>query len=270
MTNSEFSNEFDVLYNNITSNQAPGINEYEKSVFLTKAQDEIVKSYFNPKLNKSQEGFDGSEIRQIDFSSIIRTANFTPAMDGHASVRPELDSRATVFNLTEVKSSTDSTRVPLKIMMIINEFVRISRSSGSTSISDKMIPVIPIEYREYARLMAKPFTYPLHNQAWRIKANNAEDSTHIEILANNIDIIHQYTIRYIRKPRAIILQNLGNDVTMDDGETNEQSCELDTILHHEILQRAVELAKAAYVGDLNSQIALGVNSETDKGMLSSR
>lgn len=52
MTNEEFSNEFDVLYNNITSNQAPGLDEYEKSVFLTKAQDEIVKAYFNPKTNK--------------------------------------------------------------------------------------------------------------------------------------------------------------------------------------------------------------------------
>ena len=44
MTNNEFSNEFDVLYQNITSNQAPGLDEYEKSVFLSKAQDEIVKS----------------------------------------------------------------------------------------------------------------------------------------------------------------------------------------------------------------------------------
>ena len=59
----EFSNEFDILYNNITSNQAPGLDEYEKSVFLTKAQDEIIKSYFNPRLNKTQEGFDGNERR---------------------------------------------------------------------------------------------------------------------------------------------------------------------------------------------------------------
>ena len=53
MTNLEFSNEFDVLYNNITSNQAPGLDEYEKSVFLTKAQDEIIKAYFNPRTTKT-------------------------------------------------------------------------------------------------------------------------------------------------------------------------------------------------------------------------
>ena len=55
------------------SNQAPGLDEYEKSVFLTKAQDEIVKNYFNPKGNKYQEGFDGNEKRQIDFSMIMRS-----------------------------------------------------------------------------------------------------------------------------------------------------------------------------------------------------
>ena len=38
MTLAEFSDQFDVLYNNITSNQAPGLNEYEKSVVLTKAE----------------------------------------------------------------------------------------------------------------------------------------------------------------------------------------------------------------------------------------
>lgn len=53
MTLQEFDNEFDVLYNNITSNQAPGLDAYEKSVFLTKAQDEILKAYFNPRTNKS-------------------------------------------------------------------------------------------------------------------------------------------------------------------------------------------------------------------------
>lgn len=46
MTITEFSDQFDVLYNNITSNQAPGLNEYEKSLFLTKAEKEIVKNYF--------------------------------------------------------------------------------------------------------------------------------------------------------------------------------------------------------------------------------
>ena len=50
-----------------------------------------------------------------------------------------------------------------------------------------------------------------------------------------------------------------------EGVTAEQSCELDPILHQEILQRAVELAKAAYTGDLTSQVALGQSSQTNIG-----
>jgi hypothetical protein len=37
MNPTEMSNEFDILYNQVNSNQAPGIDEYEKSVFLTKS-----------------------------------------------------------------------------------------------------------------------------------------------------------------------------------------------------------------------------------------
>ena len=61
MNHIEFSNEFDVLYNNIMSNAAPGLNEYEKSVFLTKAQEEIVKNHFQPLGNKYGQGLDDSQ-----------------------------------------------------------------------------------------------------------------------------------------------------------------------------------------------------------------
>ena len=76
MSVEEMDNMFDVLYNNITSNQAPGLNAYEKSIFLTKGQDETMKNYFNPKSkgNNTQEGFDGNAKRQVDFSMLTTVA----------------------------------------------------------------------------------------------------------------------------------------------------------------------------------------------------
>ncbi|MCI5629004.1 MAG: hypothetical protein MR840_02665 [Solobacterium sp.] len=62
MTTQEFNTEFDVLYNNIASNGAPGINEYEKSVFLTKAQNELIKAYFLKVSNKLQSGYDDNAL----------------------------------------------------------------------------------------------------------------------------------------------------------------------------------------------------------------
>jgi hypothetical protein len=63
MTLQEFSDQFDVLYNSITSNQAPGLNEYEKSVFLTKGEKQLVREYFNKRVDGVGGGFDGSEKR---------------------------------------------------------------------------------------------------------------------------------------------------------------------------------------------------------------
>lgn len=73
ISNQEILNRFDVLYNNITSNQAPGLDGYEVSVFWNKATLEILKNHLNPKGNKYGEGFDGSPKRQIDFSNLICT-----------------------------------------------------------------------------------------------------------------------------------------------------------------------------------------------------
>lgn len=47
MKTSEFSNEFDILYNNISNNAAPGVSEYEKSVFLTMAQEQVIKDVYS-------------------------------------------------------------------------------------------------------------------------------------------------------------------------------------------------------------------------------
>jgi len=77
MTNLEFSNEFDILYNSIATNAAPSIDLYEKSVYLTKAQEELVKNYFNPKGNKYQDGFENSSKRRNDLSQLIKGYNST-------------------------------------------------------------------------------------------------------------------------------------------------------------------------------------------------
>ena len=236
MTTQEFSDQFDVLYNNIASNEAPGLDEYEKSVFLTKAQDEVVKNYFNPKSNKLQEGYDGSQKRQIDFSTLTRTftvSNFTS---------PTFDSRGSSFSFP----AND------RIMMIINEKLTVERNSNVITLT-----VVPIRFDEYDRLMSKPFKRPLKNQAWRLINNSTPNEA--EIIAGYGDQIQTYTARYIRRPKPIILSNL--EGVQIDGETEAMTCELDPIIHEEILQRAVELAKLAWVGDANATVQSGQRSE---------
>lgn len=262
MTVQEFSNEFDILYNNITSNQAPGLDEYEKSVFLTKAQDEIIRRYFNPKENKNMEGFDGSEKRQIDFSTITKVKLLyrngdavIPALDA-GYIQPEIPEGSSLFDPHSNAVSVDLSNC--NIMMILNELTKVSRNGVTTN-----LVTIPISYTEYTRLMSKPYKHPIKSQAWRLINNNNGNKADIIIGPN--DTFTSYKIRYVERPKPIILTTL-NDLTIG-GESNEATCQLDPILHQEILQRAVELAKAAYDGTLETTITLGGTSQTNLGTI---
>ena len=239
MTIDEFSDQFDLLFNNITSNQAPGVSEFEKSVFATKAEKEIVKNYFSPQSqgNVLKEGFDDSAKRQADFSMLMKTANCTQQTsfaDG------KIDDRSTVWSF------------PTDMFIAINEAIKTSAA--------KRLQVIPLKYDEYTRLMSKPYKRPLKNQAWRLINSGAvaADSTatkYVEIITNSWDTISSYSIRYIRTPSPILLADFTADGLSIDGQsTKSTKIDIDPILHEDILQRAVELAKVAWTAQGNENL----------------
>lgn len=244
MTTQEFSNEFDVLYNNIMSNQAPSLDEYEKSVFLTKAQLEILKNYFNPKGNKYGQGFDENAKRQIDFSTLITVAKpsqYTPE-GGYV----KFDDRSQLY------------KMPQDILLMLNE-------TGINTVDGvkRLISIIPMNYEEYARLMSKPWKQPLKNQGWRLFQSTGGVDFISEVVIKYNSSLADYKIRYVKRPKPIILANLADEYSnvSIEGINTITECELDPILHPEILQRAVELAKSAYTGDLKSSVELGQRSE---------
>lgn len=242
MSVEEMDNMFEVLYNNITSNQAPGLNAYEKSVFLTKAQDEILKNYFNPKSkgNNTQDGFDANQKRQVDFSMLT-------------TVETSSSFSASLF---DGRTNSKSVSLPSKMMMVINEMVTVNRGNSSV-----LLQVIPIKFDEYSRLMSKPYKRPLKYQAWRL-INNATANKG-DIVVGPSDTLTKYTVRYIRRPNPIIVSDL--DGLTIEGKSSTTECELDPILHEEILQRAVELAKVAWTatGQDNMQAVMQAGTRSE-------
>ena len=119
MTITEFSDQFDVLYNNITSNQAPGLNEYEKSLFLTKAEKEIVKNYFtaNSTGNTIKQGFDDSAKRQADFSILMRTGACTSVA---MTATTKIDERSKVFSYPDSLSGGQKRKLCTALALIGN------------------------------------------------------------------------------------------------------------------------------------------------------
>lgn len=235
------SNEFEILYNSIMSNQAPGLDEYEKSVFLTLGQRDLILSYFNPKSNKLQEGLDDSKERQINFLNLIKVAEIEY-----------------VHNPSTFDPRSITVPLPKDLLLILNEYC-IESSIRYT--------VQPISYSEYDKISSRPFPYPPKNIVWRLMTQSTTQSNFAELIGNPTfeSDDFRYYLRYVMIPDPIILEPL-NGRTIE-GKSEEMECKLDSSTHHEIVQRAVELAKAAYIGDLNTQIAVGQISQTDIGLV---
>ena len=256
MTIEEFSDQFDLLYNNITSNQAPGVSEYEKSVFATKAEKEIVKNYFSPNSqgNTLKEGFDDSAKRQADFSMLLATKKCDPVPD--SSTNFKIDSRSRLYTF------------PKDVFIIINEVLTVEPF--------RTLQVIPLRYDDYNRLMSKPFKRPLKYQAWRlmnsgeVPADNDADKSKsikkVEIIVHAGETISDYSLRYIKTPSPIILADLTADGLSIDGQsTKSAKIDIDPILHEDILQRAVELAKIAWTqtGQDNAQAVIQAGQRSE-------
>ena len=142
------------------------------------------------------------------------------------------------------------------MMTAINEVVTVKRNSKSVTLQ-----VIPLKFDEYTRLMSKPFKRPLKYQAWRLI--NSDVSNKADIIVGPSDVLTKYTIRYIRRPNPIIVSDL--DGLTSEGVGHASECELDPILHEEIVQRAVELAKAAWTstGQDNLQVVSQMGQRTE-------
>lgn len=246
MTNEEFSNTFDTLlsayqhtaqFGEQSSIADVSLDEYEKSIFLTQAQDQIVKTYFERHLNSNGEGFDDSTRRQLDYSNLITTIslkNIVQSTDGFSDNGVILNFNDDTFGYYSDNNQTYS-KAPL---FIINE--RVITNDGKSYV------IVPINYKEYDRMQSRAYNEPLKRQAWRLfetDSNTLKSSVEI-ILRSDAARFKEYRVRYIRKPKPIVLVDLSgtsNKLTID-GVSKITQCELNPIVHYEILQLAVQLA----------------------------
>ena len=278
MTTQEFSNTFDTLLNSysIQSNFGEGaskadvtLDEYEKSVLLTQAQDLVVKSYFYSNQNSQGQGFDDSERRQVDFSSLIKVTTLSPVEYESGEEAPVFDDRGIIYQMplkkipkpsgeldedTYEEIEEDSDHVYVKnttdVLFILNEKLVVTEGNPVTKKENYVI--VPLNYKEYDREMSKAYSQPLKKQAWRLFQNQSAgfdvQSELIPIWDISEDLtgddptkVAVYKIRYVKRPDPIVLVNLPDGLSID-GVTVQTECTLNPILHVDILNRAVELA----------------------------
>lgn len=247
MSNPEFDKEFDILYDNISSHGAPGLNIYEKSIFLTRAQEELVKGYYNA-VNMQGVGIDGNEDKRRGLEQLIVDYKTTSTASGNS----HLSDNSKFFE------------IPENLFYIIQESAKVDSSSNSCD-SGKIVSVVPITYDEYNVSKNNPFRKPNKRKNWRFDISRVDGKRVVEILSElNIS---EYRIRYIKKPLPIVLENFednietaGMNLTID-GINTLSECLLNPEIHREILNRAVEMAIRAYrENSLQANVELNKNN----------
>ena len=232
MTNQEFRQQFDISYNAIASMSSPGIDDFELSVYLTTAQLEIIKNYYDPLSNRKQKGFEATEKRRRDLNQLVK----------------DYKTSTTITNSSNINSEAKFYTVPNDLFLIVNEKAKIT---SEDCYNNKTLTIKPISYDEYDIQIDNPFEKPNEKVAWRLDLSNVNNSKVVEIISPyNVTGSLEYQIRYVKYPKPIIITDLDiafpSDNLTIDGISTETPCELNTEICREILDRAVLLATADY------------------------
>lgn len=239
MTVEEFDIRFDILYNNLASNAAPALNAYEKSVFLSQAQRDIVIELYNGR-NVSGISFESTEEARAYLRPLTKTIELGVSVNSSSILGS--------INCYEYSLDADENKIyfPTNIWFITYETVTIDDDSVVTECDKKrFIEVVPVRQDFIYQILNNPFKCPSRKRVLRVDVDS-------NIYLYSKLPLYQYKITYIEQPKPIILKGI-NDKTLTidkvpciEDNSSEGSCS--EILHQVILERAVALAKQAYIG----------------------
>lgn len=226
MTTKEFSDAFDTFLSGLGDPATmSGIvfDEYEKSLFLTQAQEQLVIELYTGRNSKASSFEETEEVRS-NLRSLIRTATLTES-SGYNGI-----SKYSKFFV-----------LPEDVLFITYESATLDDDNvGCKNRSE--IPIIPVTQDEFHSIINNPFRGLSNRRALRL--DNGLDVVEIVTKYN----IKNYTVRYISKPTPIVLSNFfeesGDGVSID-GVSEITECELNSVMHRDILERAVALAIAS-------------------------
>lgn len=226
----EFSNSFDTLvssyrrfkdFDKKEELDSIEFDEYEKSLWLTAAQEEVVIGMYSGK-NTYGESFEFTEEMRRYLESLVKQKIFINS-DRLFSVG--------------VSDSSVFYELPSDVAYIVFEQIVYS-GSDVVCLDGKSANVYPATHDEYNRIAHNPFRGVSDRRALRLDCGDGK----VEIISKHD--FDTYIIRYLMHPDPIILEDLPNDVTIN-GVSKKTECKLNRMLHTTILKRAVQMALAS-------------------------
>lgn len=238
MTIQEFSDSFDVLvssydvkasFGDQVSREDIAFNEYEKSVFLTLFQEELITSLYNGRTALATSFEETEEMRRY-LANIVMESKLNP-IDNSSGTLYGMGSNSKFFTL------------PSDVWFITYESIAAS-DSKCEALSN--IEVVPVTQDEYHKVKKNPF-----------RGANSRRALRLDLADGVVEIVSTYNIssyylRYLRKPQPIILTDLSGTGLTINNKTGPLGCELHEALHNKILDGAVTMALQSKIKTTNS------------------
>lgn len=228
MSCEEFSDQMDVLLNSMSMNASFGegsnkaldvsLDEYEKSVYLTRAQEQLVISLYNGK-NTSGDTFEGTEELRRYLSNIVK----------EKSLKPIANSTGLLLGMG---SNSKFFTLPEDTWFITYESVNVD---GLNCSSLNPMDVYPVTQDDYHKTKRNPFRGANDRRALRLDLADGV----VEIICKYN--VTSYYLRYLRRPQPIVLTDLSDGLSIE-GKSSRSECELHEALHQRILELACALA----------------------------
>ena len=224
MTGKEMNDEFDLLYDT-ASGEAPGLNYFEKSIFLTKGMYELTEQRFEAYLNNASRGFHDDEINRDNLKGFIASAvvelEKTPTISsskaaaenriigGHAVDRHSYEK----YKIEKTTTNSYFFQRPSDSMGVIHEDVILRPKVATKKLNkDLKANVTPIRYDHIDRLMRNPFMRPRHDLAFRLDHSDYDGTSLSEIVCDERYAAFQYRLKYVKRPYPIILVDLHKEL----------------------------------------------------------
>lgn len=218
MTNKEFSDGFSTLLDSFGITPNITLDEYEKSTFLTNAQEQLIIDIYSGRNVIYGKSFEQTEELRRYLSNLVETYETSTKVTGKLGL-----SKDSVFF-----------EIPQDTWFITYE-VALLKDSRLGCLDGIEASVVPLPQDDLYRAKDNPFRGPSKDRVLRldIKSDLAE-----LISKYNVD---KYLMRYISQPTPIILVDLPDGLSIN-GISTESECELNPVVHRAILERAVQLA----------------------------
>ena len=270
MTLKEMSDEFDLLYDT-AAEEAPGLNSYEKSMFLTKGMLELVEMRYNEYLNRPSRGFHDDELNRDALKGFIASAvveyERTPVISSKRIAQQRIMKAGKVVEEETYEESKIEPTVPwskffkrpLDSMGVLYEDVVLKPRDPRNRRRGRTVAVVtPARYDHIRRLLRNPFTTPSGEVAFRLDHSDYDGYSMSEIICHPEYSPSYYRVKYVKTPYPIILEDLtlaypdqaftigAQTMPYNREGSNGQATNIDNTIHHDIVQRGVELAILHY------------------------